>query len=262
MKAAGIVIYYSSIAFKVHAKVALVKRRAGHEVPYLGLLSTGNMNENTAKFYTDHILLTASQPMLTELELLFDFLAKKKKKPANGDFIRFEHLLVAQFNLQTKFLSLIDKEIEQAKEGKPALITIKLNNLEERVLISKLYEASRAGDKVQLLVRSICCLVPGVAGQSENILVKRIVGRFLEHGRIFIFHNEGNEAVFMGSADWMNRNIYGRIEVCFPINDPHLKKELKTLLELQLDETMNYPQQAIYNHLKLKNRTTVNEENL
>jgi polyphosphate kinase len=254
MKAAGIAIYYSSIAFKVHAKVVLVKRKAGNELPYLGLLATGNMNETTAKFYTDHILLTAYQPMLKELEALFGFLAKKKKRPAAIDFIPFAHLLVAQFNLQPQFLALIDREIENSGNGLPAKIAIKLNNLEERVLISKLYEASQAGVKIQLLIRSICCLVPGIAGQSENITVKRIVGRYLEHGRLFIFHNNGNEEVFMGSADWMNRNIYTRIEVCFPIYDPQLKKELIALMALQFDEEIKEPQQAIYNYLSQINK--------
>ncbi|MEJ5960987.1 polyphosphate kinase 1 [Pedobacter immunditicola] len=256
MKAAGIAIYYSSIDFKVHAKVALVKRRpASHSLPYLGLLSTGNMNETTAKFYTDHVLFTACQPMLEELEALFRFLPKKKKKPATEDFIPFKHLLVAQFNLQKKFLELIDREIENVQQGLPAKITIKLNNLEERVLISKLYEASQAGVRIQLLIRTICCLVPGLEGQSENITVKRIVGRYLEHGRVFIFHNNGDEEVFMGSADWMNRNIYTRIEVCFPIYDPQLKKELIALMALQLDENINDPQEAIYQYLKLSNDT-------
>lgn len=251
MKAAGIAIYYSSIDFKVHAKVALVKRRpANHHLPYLGLLATGNMNETTAKFYTDHVLFTARQPMLEELEALFRFLPKKKKKPTTEDFIPFKHLLVAQFNLQRKFLELIDREIENVKKGLPAKITIKLNNLEERVLISKLYEASQAGVRIQLLIRTICCLVPGLEGQSENITVKRIVGRYLEHGRVFIFHNNGDDEVFMGSSDWMNRNIYTRIEVCFPIDDPQLKKELMALIALQLDESINDPQEAIYKYLK------------
>lgn len=232
MKIAGVKIIYSSISFKVHAKVALIKRRGvGRN---LGLLATGNLNETTARFYTDHILLTANQAMLKELELLFGFLAKKKKRPAKEEFISFEHLLVAQFNLQTKFLELIDREIENFKKGLPAGIRIKLNNLEERTLISKLYEASRAGVKIELLVRSICCLIPGVPGMSENITVKRIVDRYLEHGRVFIFHNNGEEAVFLGSADWMNRNVYSRIEVCFPLYDLLLKKEITDIINLQL----------------------------
>lgn len=237
MKLAGVKIIYSKTDLKVHAKVALVKRTVRDQSSYLGLLATGNLNESTAKFYTDHILLTAHQPMLEELQQLFGFLSKKKKKPLAEDAINFEHLLVAQFNLQQKFLWLIDREIEHVKKGLPASIRIKLNNLEEKVLIAKLYDASVAGVKVELLVRSVCCLIPGVAGQSENITVKRIVDKYLEHGRVFVFHNNGDKEVFMGSADWMNRNIYGRIEVCFPIYDTELKNRLMEILDLQFRDT-------------------------
>lgn len=232
MKQAGVKIIYSDTSLKVHAKIALVKRKA-EDKPYLGLLATGNLNESTARFYTDHILLTAHQPMLAEMEALFDFLKKAKPQPA----ISFRHLLVAQFNLQARFLELINREIEQAKNNQPAEIIIKMNNLEEETLISKLYEASNAGVKIRLIVRSICRLVPGVAGQSENITIKRIVDRYLEHGRVFVFHNSGNEEVFMGSADWMNRNIYRRIEVCFPVYDPQIKKQMIDLLDIQWNDT-------------------------
>jgi polyphosphate kinase len=238
MKAAGVRIIYSKTDLKVHAKVALVKRTVRDQSHYLGLLATGNLNESTARFYTDHILLTANQPMLRELQLLFGFLSKKKKKPLEEDAINFEHLLVAQFNLQQRFLKLIDREIANADQGLPARIRIKLNNLEEKTLISKLYDASAAGVKVDLLVRSVCCLIPGIPGQSENITVKRIVDRYLEHGRVFIFDNNGDPEVFMGSADWMNRNIYGRIEVCFPVYDGELKTRLINIVDLQFRDTV------------------------
>ncbi len=235
MKQAGVKIIHSSNSLKVHAKIALVKRHHP-DTPYLGLLATGNLNEGTARFYTDHILLTAYQPMLAEAEKLFGFL-RKKEKPAKGDSIIFQHLLVAQFNLQKQFISLIDREIGHVKEGREGRITIKLNNLEEEVLINKLYEASNAGVKVNLIVRSICRLIPRVRGQSENIVVKRIVDRYLEHGRVFIFGNNDNAEVFMGSADWMNRNIYRRIEVCFPIYSHKIKKQLMQIISLQWDDT-------------------------
>jgi polyphosphate kinase len=238
MKAAGVKLIYSNADMKVHAKVALVKRTVRNESHYIGLLATGNLNESTARFYTDHILMTSNQDMLRELHLLFGFLRKKKKKPLLEDAINFEHLLVAQFNLQQKFLSLIHREIDNAKKGLPAEIIIKMNNLEEKVLISKLYEASNAGVKIDMIIRSVCCLIPGVAGQSENITVRRIVDRYLEHGRIFVFHNNGNKEVFMGSADWMNRNIYGRIEVCFPVYDASLKARLTEMLNLQWKDTV------------------------
>lgn len=238
MKAAGVKLIYSNVDMKVHAKVALVKRTIRDKSHYIGLLATGNLNESTARFYTDHILMTANQPMLEELQQLFGFLRKKKKKPLLEDEINFKHLLVAQFNLQQRFLYLLDREIENAGKGLPAAVTIKMNNLEEKNLIGKLYEASNAGVKISLIVRSVCCIIPGIEGQSENICVTRIVDKYLEHGRVFLFHNNGEDELIMGSSDWMNRNIYGRIEVCFPIYDPLLKAKLIEMLNLQLSDTV------------------------
>jgi polyphosphate kinase len=230
----------------VHAKIALIKRR-NERYPYLGLLATGNLNESTAKFYTDHILLTSNTEMLYELEMLFVFLSQQKKKQIKRELV-FGHLLVSQFNLKKKFLTLIDNEIENARKGLPASITIKLNNLEEKVLISKLYEASNAGVEVNLIVRSVCCLIPGVNDMSEHITVKRIVDRYLEHGRIFIFNNNNNRLVFLGSSDWMNRNIYRRIEVCFPVYDEDLKKTLEEIVNIQLKD--NVQAVALNQHLE------------
>ncbi|HTM99744.1 MAG TPA: polyphosphate kinase 1 [Pedobacter sp.] len=237
MKEAGVTIIYSVTALKVHAKIALVKRKIGLRSVYTGLLATGNFNETTANFYTDHILMTAHTGLMREMELLFIFLAKRIK-PTDPKLISFNYLLVAQFNLQQRFLALIDREIGYAKQGTPSSITIKLNNLEEKTMISKLYEASRAGVTIALLVRGICRIVPGIIGMSENITVKRIVDRYLEHGRIFVFENAGNEEIYMGSADWMNRNIYRRIEVCFPVFDEDIKAEIKALLKLQLTDNV------------------------
>jgi polyphosphate kinase len=237
MKNAGVQIIYSVTALKVHAKVALVKTRKGDRIAYSGLLATGNFNEGTARFYTDHILLTTNPEILREIELLFIFLAKRQK-PSSENQIKFNHLLVAGFNLQTKFLALIDREIAFARQGQPASIIIKMNNLEERVMINKLYEASQAGVKIQLITRGICCLIPGVKGMSENITIKRIVDRYLEHGRVFIFNNNGNPELFMGSADWMNRNIYHRIEVCFPVYDELIKEQITHLVNLQLRDNV------------------------
>lgn len=233
MKAAGVKIIESIPGLKVHAKLALVKRNNGTHTQLLGLLATGNFNENTARYYTDHILMTAHKPMLQEAEHLFRIL-KKRKKRKDHDEREFRHLLVGQFNLQQRFLELIDREIKNAEKGLPASVIIKFNNIEDKVLIGKLYEASAAGVRISLIVRGICCLVPGVQGMSENITVKRIVDRYLEHGRIFIFHNNGEPEVYLGSADWMNRNIYRRIEVCFPVYEPGLKKELIDIAAIQL----------------------------
>lgn len=237
MKNAGVQIIYSVTALKVHAKIALVKTRKGDRIVYSGLLATGNFNEGTARFYTDHILLTANPNLLREVELLFIFLAKREKPTATNQ-INFEYLLVAQFNLQTRFLELIDREISNAGQGLPASIIIKMNNLEEKTMIKKLYEASQAGVKISLLIRGICCLVPGMPGLSDNITVKRIVDRYLEHGRVFIFNNNGDTEVYMGSADWMNRNIHHRIEVCFPVYDDTIKQQLMSMINIQLNDNV------------------------
>jgi len=232
MKEAGVRIVYSIPTLKVHAKIAMIKKQAGNRVHYAGLLATGNFNESTARFYTDHILFTANGELLQELELLFLFLAKRKH-PDTDNPIHFQHLLVAQFNLLQQFTALIDREISYARAGLPARIHIKLNNLEESVLINKLYEASQAGVTILLLVRGICRLIPGEPGISERIEVRRIVDRYLEHGRIYYFHNNGSPEVFAGSADWMERNIYRRIEVCFPIVQAALRQQLIELFDLQ-----------------------------
>jgi len=147
------------------------------------------------------------------------------------------------------FLDLIDREIKNALQGLPASITIKLNNLEEEKLITKLYEASNAGVTIHLIVRSICRLVPGIKNQSENITIKRIVDRYLEHGRVFIFYNNGNEKIYLGSADWMNRNIYRRIEVCFPVYDEGIRQQIKKIIALQWQDDV----QAVYIDASLHN---------
>ena len=235
MKAAGIRIIYSIPGLKVHAKVALVKRYDQKEWTNYSFMATGNFNEATGRFYTDHVFFTSNPEFSLELEMLFDYL-QSRKQPAEYMKIPFKHLLVSQFNMVKRFNQLIEREIENAKQGKPAGIIIKLNNLQEKDMIIRLYRASRAGVKVQLLVRSICCLAPGLPKQSENITVHRIVDRYLEHARIFVFHNEGEPETYMGSADWMNRNLHSRIEVVFPIYDRSLSKQITDILQLQLSD--------------------------
>src|SRR5690606_22393814 len=247
MQKAGIRVLYSIPNLKVHAKVAMIKQRS-EKHPYLSLFSTGNLNEKTAAVYADHVLLTAHEEMGRELEKVFDFLSKRRRV-TRATKLEFKHLLVAQFNLAEVFITCIDREIENAKAKLPAEITIKLNNLEEKNMIKKLYEANNAGVKINLTVRSICRLVPGVKGMSEHITVRRIVDRYLEHSRIFIFHNNGAEQMYMGSADWMNRNIHNRIEVCFPIYDEKLKKEINEILTFQFNNT----ESAVFIDRELKN---------
>lgn len=235
MKAAGIKIINSIPGLKVHAKVALVKRWENKQWKDYSFMATGNFNESTGRFYTDHVLFTTLPEFAEELEQLFVYMQSRTQPVLYGK-ISFKHLLVSQFNMIKRFNKLIDREIKNATKGRPARIIIKLNNLQERTMIEKLYEASRAGVQVDLLVRSICSLAPGVPGQSENIKVRRIVDRYLEHARVFVFLNDGEPEYFMGSADWMNRNLHSRIEVVFPIYDKHLQEELQQILDIQLQD--------------------------
>lgn len=248
MQKAGIKVLFSIPKLKVHAKVTLVKRRGANGNRYLGLFSTGNLNEKTATVYADHVLLTAHESMCQELERVFNFLSRRRRVVKTTQ-ANFEHLLVAQFNLAETFIACIDREIRHAKEGLHAEITIKLNNLEEKTMIKKLYEANNEGVKINLIVRSICRLIPGVKGMSEHIKVRRIVDRYLEHSRIFIFHNNGDEQLYMGSADWMNRNIHNRIEVCFPVYDEKLRQEIKDILTFQFNDT----ESAVHINSELEN---------
>ncbi len=271
MKDAGVKIIYSIPDIKVHSKIALVKKRKGFEDVSYAILSTGNFNEITAQFYTDHVLMTTDPVIVKEMVSLFKFLQKKDKAPENNKF-KFDKLLVSQFNMNPRLEKLIDNEIERAKQGADAMIRIKVNNLEEPYFISLLYKASQAGVKINLIIRSVCCLMPGLPGISENITIKRLVDRYLEHTRLMIFGAGENAEVIIGSTDLMNRNLYHRIEVCVAIKTPACKKELIDYFEIQwkdndkaiellsnleqkkIDdsgEKIN-AQQTIYNYLKNK----------
>ena len=234
MKQAGIKIIYSQQQIKIHSKIAVIKKQSGMQTLSYAILSTGNFNEITAQFYTDHVLMTSDPSVINELLSLFEFLQKRREVVRNK--IRFEKFLVSQFNMLEKFEALINAEIQKAKRGESALIRIKINNLEEPHLISLLYKASEAGVKVNLIIRSVCCLIPGASDMSSNITVKRLVDRFLEHTRLFIFGTGENAVVIMGSADWMNRNIHHRIEVCVIINDSACKKELVDYFDMQWND--------------------------
>ncbi len=228
MEKAGISIIYSIPGLKVHAKVALVvKKQNGKKMRY-AYLATGNFNEKTATLYADHGLLTTRKEFTKELEELFKYLKTRSKTT------QFKHLLVAGFNMKQKLLELIENEIDSAEKGQEASIVIKINGLDETEMIKKLYEASNAGVKVQLLVRAGCSLIPGLKGVSENITAFRLVDMYLEHARVYWFHNKGNEQIYLSSADWMNRNLNRRIEVGFPILDTKLMEEIKTIVKLQL----------------------------
>ncbi|MEP6597268.1 MAG: polyphosphate kinase 1 [Ginsengibacter sp.] len=231
MKQAGVKIIYSQPDIKVHSKIALVKKQSGLQTLSYAILSTGNFNEATAQFYTDHVLMTTDPSITGELIPLFNFL-RKNDKDAKAK-MKFEKLLVSQFNMYERFSKLIDAEIQKAILGEEAMIRIKINNLEEPQMINILYKASQSGVKVHLIIRSVCCLMPGVPGLSENIIVRRLIDRYLEHTRLFIFGAGNNAEVIMGSADWMNRNLHSRIEVCVAISNVDCKKELIDYFEIQ-----------------------------
>lgn len=231
MKDAGVKIIYSLPDIKVHSKIALVKKRKGMEDGAYAILSTGNFNEITAQFYTDHVLMTTDPLIVKEMVSLFKFMQKKNMEGTNK--LKFDKLLVSQFNMNSRLEKYIDNEIERAKQGADAMIRIKVNNIEEPYFISLLYKASQAGVKVNLIIRSVCCIVPGLPGISENVTIKRLVDRYLEHSRLMIFGAGENAEVLMGSADLMTRNLYHRIEVCLGIKTPACKKELIDYFEMQ-----------------------------
>ena len=230
MKAAGINILFSLPGLKVHAKVALVLRRdkQGHKLPSYAYISTGNFNEKTATLYADCGLFTCNPVLVNDLHNLFRTF-QGKENPV------FHRLLVARFNLIPELNRLIDHEIELAKSGKQGRIILKMNALQDPAMIERLYEASQAGVKIDLIVRGICCLIPG-RKYSRNIRVTRIVDTFLEHARVWYFGNGGKPKLFLGSPDWMRRNLYRRIEAVTPILDPDLKRELSDMLSIQLSD--------------------------
>ncbi len=232
MKEAGISLQYSLPQIKVHSKIALVKKRSGGSELSYAILSTGNFNEVTARFYTDHVLMTSSMNIIKELQQLFGFLEKGRNE-IGDEKIKFNELLVSQFNMTSEFEKRIAQEIKKAKNGMAARIRIKVNNLEEPGMISLLYKAGKAGVKVELIVRSVCCIISGTDEANENITVRRIVDRFLEHTRLFIFGAGDDAIVIMGSADLMTRNLHHRIEVCFPVRDSNCRKELMDYFDMQ-----------------------------
>ena len=232
MKNAGVKLIYSESAVKVHSKIALVKKKVGENISCYGVISTGNFNESTASFYTDHLLMTANKKICRELEWLFEFL-QNKQAHSTKDTLPFEDLLVSPFNLLTRFEKLINAEIKKAKKGLPAFIRIKVNNLEEPYFINLLYKASEAGVKINLIVRSICCLVPGITNLSTNISIKRIVDKYLEHSRLFIFGTGEDAVVAMGSSDLMTRNLRHRIEVCINVSNQVISRQLADYFEMQ-----------------------------
>lgn len=230
MRKAGVTIIDSIPGLKVHAKIALVVRK-GDKKDY-AFLSTGNFNEKTAKIYADHGLFTSDELIISELKQLFDYL--ENQTPG----YEFSKLMVGKFNLRSGLAALIDQEIENVKNGGKGHIILKMNGLQERNMIAKLYEASEKGVKIDLIIRGICCLKPNKT-YAKNIKVIRIVDQYLEHARAFYFHNKGEDLLYLSSADWMNRNLHRRIECAFPIQDPKIKKEVLDIIKIQLKDNVS-----------------------
>ena len=220
LQSEGINLIFGVPGLKVHSKTCVIERMENNKIVRYGFISTGNVNESTAKIYTDYTLFTADQNILKEVGKVFDFFE------TNYKVAKYKHLIVSPHYTRNALNKLINTEIRNAQEGKEAYIKIKVNSLSDYKIIDKLYDASRAGVKIQLIVRGICCLIPGVEGMSENIEAISIVDKFLEHPRMFIFGNSGDPKVYISSADWMTRNIDKRVEVSCPIYDEDIKNEL------------------------------------
>ncbi len=226
LKAEGVKLIFGVRGLKVHSKICVIEREEGKGIKRYGFISTGNFNESTAKVYTDYTLFTANQDILKEVNKVFNFFE------TNYNIQKYKHLIVSPHYTKKILKQLIEEEIKNAKAGKEAYIKLKMNNITSYKMIDKLYEASRAGVKIQMIVRGICCLVPGIEGMRENIEVISIVDKFLEHPRLFIFGNNGNPKVYISSADWMTRNISFRVEVGCPIYDETIKQELIDTFEI------------------------------
>ena len=231
MTKAGIRIIYSIPKLKVHAKIAMVIRRKGSKYGDQAYLGTGNFNEKTARLYGDHGLFTSNPEVVTEVKRLYKHLEDQNIRP------KFKHIMVPGFNMIPTFIKLIQKEISNVKKGKIGYILLKMNGLQDMEMVDSLYMASEAGVKVDLIIRGVCTLRTDMP-YSKNIRVIRIVDRYLEHARIFLFLNDGDHRIFLGSADWMKRNLRARVECVFPIYDPEMKKELIDILNIQLSDNV------------------------
>lgn len=230
LEEAGCQIIYGLEHYKVHSKLCLITRRGENGIQYITQIGTGNYNEKTARLYTDLSLMTANEQIRMDAARVFQALAK-------GEVVEdMEHLLVAPKCLQSKVIEKIEEQIQKQKNGETAYIGLKMNSLTDKRIIDKLIDASKAGVKIDMIVRGICCLIPGVEGETENIHVISVVGRFLEHSRIYIFGNGEEAQYYIGSADFMTRNTVKRVEVAAPVYSERLKKRLQDLFDLMLSD--------------------------
>ena len=232
LEKAGCHVIYGLVGLKTHSKIALVVRKEEDGIRRYVHLGTGNYNDSTAKLYTDCGMFTCSEAIGEDATAVFNMLSGYSEPST------WNKLVIAPIWLRKKFLSLIQRETRNARAGREARIEAKMNSLCDQGIIAALYEASAVGVKIDLVVRGICCLKTGIPGISENIHVRSIVGNFLEHSRIFYFYNDGFEDVYMGSADWMPRNLDRRVEILFPVEDEQLKKQVMHILEVELADNV------------------------
>ena len=232
LEQAGCHVIYGLVGLKTHSKITLVVRKEEDGIRRYVHLGTGNYNDSTAKLYTDMGLLTCKRAIGEDATAVFNMLSGYSEPAV------WNKLIVAPIWLRNRFLDMIHRERDFAKAGKKAFIKAKMNSLCDAEIISALYEASAAGVTIELVIRGICCLKVGIPGISENITVRSIVGDFLEHSRIYYFHNNGYEEVYMGSADWMPRNLDKRVEILFPVEDETLKQEVIDILSIQLKDNV------------------------
>ena len=229
MQDAGIRVIFGVEGLKVHSKITYISMKTGADI---ACISTGNFHEGNARMYTDYMLMTAAKNVTRDVSLVFDFI----ERPYSP--VRFKELLVSPNEMKQKFSRLINEEIKNKQAGKPAYILIKINHITDPIMVKKLYEASSHGVRIDLLVRGNCSLITGVPGVSDTIRINGIIDRYLEHSRIFIFANGGDEKMFIGSADWMPRNLDNRVEVIAPVYDPEIKADLKRVVEYGLKDTL------------------------
>ncbi|ELB2274219.1 polyphosphate kinase 1 [Vibrio parahaemolyticus] len=229
---AGVHVIFGAPGLKIHSKLLMFSRREGDDIIRYAHIGTGNFHEKTARIYTDFSLLTADQEITNEVRNVFGYIENPYRP------VKFNHLMVSPRNSRTQIYRLIDNEIANAKAGKKAGLTIKVNNLVDKGIVTRLYAASNAGVKINMIIRGMCALVPGIEGVSENIRIISIVDRFLEHPRVVITHNDGDPQVYISSADWMTRNIDHRIEVAAPVRDPRLKQRIIDITNIHFTDTV------------------------
>ncbi|UUM30010.1 polyphosphate kinase 1 [Vibrio japonicus] len=229
---AGVHVIFGAPGLKIHSKLLLISRKEGDDIVRYAHIGTGNFHEKTARIYTDFSLLTADPEITNEVRNVFGYIENPYRP------VRFNHLLVSPRNSRKQLYRIIDSEIANAKQGKKAAITLKVNNLVDKGLINKLYGASAAGVEIKMIIRGMCSLVPGVEGISDNIKIISIVDRFLEHPRVLITYNDGDPQVYISSADWMTRNLDNRIEVSAPIRDERLKQRIIDIIDIHFTDTV------------------------